>query len=189
MVTTPSEAQASIGGSLDNIPKTKDEALAKKNALKVVPGSQTSLAMTLGIPADLANMFFVKLGDQMYIKVAGLEFLAGKQGVGRIEVSDHYDSENETWVAEAKVYPKIGPREIEAISKLPEAMQKIAFEELTKPTNGIGQANKNNIKMSTMIPFAREMAQTRAKGRALRAFTHYGATSYEELPEAEIKVE
>ena len=175
--------------SVGSMPQTREEAIAKKKTMSVVPGSQTSLARTLGIPDDLANMFFVKLGDQMYIKVAGLEFIAGKQGVGRIEISDHYDSENETWVAEAKVYPKIGPKEIEAIAKLPAEMQKMAFEELTKPTNGIGQANKSNIKMSTMVPFAREMAQTRAKGRALRAFTHYGATSYEEMPEAVIDAE
>lgn len=191
MATIPYEKES----SLDSIPKTPEEAREKKELAKqkesfqVQNGSEMELAKSVGLPSELADMFFMKLGGKPYIKVAGLQFMAGKIGYQRIEVSDHYDSENETWVAEAKVYPKIGPREIEAISKLPEAMQKIAFEELTKPTNGIGQANKNNIKMSTMIPFAREMAQTRAKGRALRAFTHYGATSYEELPEAVVKVE
>ena len=180
--------------SLGSIPKTQEEAMkrkeqAKKNAMATVPGSQTSIAQTLGIPADLANMFFMKLGESLYIKVAGLEYLAGKQGIGRTEITDHYDADNEEWVAEAKIYPQVTPKMIEAVSKLTPELQKVAFDELMKPTNGIGRASKNTVKMTTMLPFLREMAQTRAKGRALRAYTHYGSTSYEEMPEAVIDAE
>ena len=194
MVTTPQEPEKipeNGKGPLDKIPKSPEEALAKKESRKmeVVKGSMTAVAEQMHIPDELANMFFVKLGDQLYIKVAGLEYIAGKMGVGRTEIADHFDAESKTWIAEAKIYPMISTNAIKAISLLDKDLQRQAFEELTKPTNVIGTANEKNVKMSTMIPFLREMAQTRAKGRALRAYTHYGSSTYEEMPEAEIKAD
>lgn len=82
---------------------------------------------------------------------------------------------------------KVTKEILEGISKLDKDMQKQAFDFLTNPTNGTGRASKNNVKMSTMQAFLREMAQTRAQNRALRAFTGYGGTSAEELPEGQIE--
>jgi hypothetical protein len=50
----------------------------------------------------------------------------------------------------------------------------------------VGTANIENVQNRSMHKFLREMAQTRALGRALRSYTGYGGTSYEELPDAEI---
>ena len=44
-----------------------------------------------------------------------------------------------------------------------------------------------NVQNRNMHQFLREMAQTRALGRALRSYTGYGSTTYEELPDAEIR--
>lgn len=150
-------------------------------------GSELVIAQKLGLDAELADAFFMKLNGNFYIKVAGLQFMAGKIGYQNIEVSDHYDEKTQTWVAEAKIHPKITVKTIEAIAKLAPELQKEAFDELRRPTNGIGQANARNVTNSRMTPFLREMAQTRAIGRALRSYTGYGSTSYEEMPEAEIQ--
>ena len=191
MATIPYEKES----SLDSIPKTPEEAREKKELAKqkesfqVQNGSEMELAKSVGLPSELADMFFMKLGGKPYIKVAGLQFMAGKIGYQRIEVSSTYDAETETWNAEAKIYPKIGNHTLASIAKLKPELQDRAFDELSKPTNGLGSANTSNVQNASMHKFLREMAQTRAMGRALRAFTGYGSAVYEELPEAEIKVE
>ena len=164
--------------NVSNLPKTE---------FKVQPGSELALAKTAGIPEEMANLFFMKLNGNAYIKVAGLQYMAGKVGYRRIQITDYFDEQTGTWNAEAKIYPKISIEKLEVISKLAPEVQKLAYEDLSKPTNGIGTANKENVQNTKMHPFIREMAQTRALGRALRSFTGYGSTTYEELPNAEIE--
>jgi len=76
---------------------------------------------------------------------------------------------------------------IEGISHLSPEMQKTAWDYMTAPTNGTGRASVKSVEMSTMQPFLKEMSQTRAQNRALRAYTGYSGTSLEELPEADVK--
>ena len=158
-----------------------------KQNFVVQPGSELALAKTAGIPPEMANLFFMKLNGNAYIKVAGLQYMAGKIGYRRIEIIDNFDEKSGTWTAEAKIYPKIDAKMLEMLSKLTPEVQKMAYEDLSKPTNGIGTANKENVQNRNMHQFLREMAQTRALGRALRSYTGYGSTTYEELPEAEIR--
>ena len=158
-----------------------------KQAFTVQPGSELALAKTAGIPEEMANLFFMKLNGNAYIKVAGLQYMAGKIGYRRIEIIDNFDEKSGTWTAEAKIYPKIDNKTLEALSKLSPETQKMAYEDLSKPTNGIGTASKENVQNRNMHQFLREMAQTRALGRALRSYTGYGSTTYEELPNAEIR--
>ena len=54
------------------------------------------------------------------------------------------------------------------------------------PTKGEGRAGKDNVKNTRMYPFLKEMAETRSVNRALRLYTGYGGTSYEEMPQAQI---
>ena len=169
------------------IAKPPEQATKQKQSFTVQPGSELALAKTAGIPEEMANLFFMKLNGNAYIKVAGLQYMAGKIGYRRIEILDSYDEKTQTWSAEAKIYPKIDNKTLEALSKLSPETQKMAYEDLSKPTNGIGTANKENVQNRNMLPFLREMAQTRALGRALRSYTGYGSTTYEELPDAEIK--
>ena len=159
-----------------------------KYSMTVLPGSTLALARTAGIPEEMANLFFMNLNGTAYIKVAGLQYMSGKIGYRRIEITDSFD-EKRGWIAEAKIYPKIDAKMLEVISHLDPAVQKEAYEDLSKPTNGIGTANKDNVQNARMLPFLREMAQTRALGRALRSYTGYGSTTYEELPDSQIEVD
>ena len=161
----------------------------KKTEFEVKPGSTLALAKTAGIPEEMANLFFMSLNGTAYIKVAGLQYMAGKIGYRRIEIIDYFDEKTNTWTAEARIYPKIDNKTLEALSKLSPETQKMAYGDLSKPTNGIGTANKENVQNRNMHPFLREMAQTRALGRALRSYTGYGSTTYEELPDAEIRAD
>ena len=199
-------AQSPQQPSLPDLPKSKEEAEARKKAkaevgekakqeaqehpkkdFSIAPGSELALARTAGIPEEMANLFFMKLNGNAYIKVAGLQYMAGKIGYRRIEIVD--EEKNGTWRAEAKVYPKIDVKTLEALAKLAPETQKEAYADLAKPTNGFGTANKENVQNAKMHPFLREMAQTRALGRALRSYTGYGSTTYEELPDAAIEGE
>ena len=162
------------------------EQNSEKSKFTVEPGSELAIAKIAGLPPEMANLFFMKLNDNAYIKVAGLQFMAGKIGYQRIEITDRYEESTKTWIAEARIFPKISVDKLATISKLSPEVQKMAYEDLSKPTNGVGTANSENVQNRTMHKFLREMAQTRALGRALRSYTGYGGTSYEELPDAEI---
>ena len=72
MVTTPSEAERLLekgNRSLDNMPKSKEEALAKKNTFETAKGSEMDLARIAGLPPDLADMFFYEELPDAEIKV------------------------------------------------------------------------------------------------------------------------
>lgn len=195
-----------IDGNTNGIPKSEAEARARKEAkeaeekaqrqlatqaqekktMTVEPGSSLALAQNMGMPPELADLFFRKIDGKPYIMNPGLLYMAGKVGYQRIEVTDKFDEKKGEWVAESRIYPKITSHLIEAIAKLTPEIQKVAFEEATKPTTGIGTASQKNVQNSRMHTFLREMAQTRSQNRALRAYVGYGATTYEEMPEAEI---
>lgn len=150
-------------------------------------GMCEAAAKQYGIPAELANIFFMTLNDGLYIKNPGLLHLAAKKGYSRIEVTSKYNEKTQEWESESKIYPRVSVEMVLAICKLTPEMQKTAWEYVTAPTNGTGAASAKSVKMSTMQPFFKEMSQTRAQNRALRAYTGYGGTSLEELPEAEVK--
>ena len=162
------------------------EQNSEKSKFTVEPGSELAIAKIAGLPPEMANLFFMKLNGNAYIKVAGLQYMAGKIGYQRIEITDRYEESTKTWIAEARIFPKISVDKLATISKLSPEVQKMAYEDLSKPTNGVGTANSENVQNRSMHKFLREMAQTRALGRALRSYTGYGGTSYEELPDAEI---
>jgi len=155
--------------------------VADKNVLVI--GSFSAIAQSYGIPVELANLFFMKFDNQLYIKNPGLLYLASKKGYGHMTVTDKFNEETKEWEAEYKIYPVLTKEIIEAISKLTPSIQEKALITATEPTNGIGRAGSTTIKMKTMLVFARELAQTRAQNRAMRAYTGYGGTSAEELQE------
>jgi hypothetical protein len=130
-------------------------------------------------------MLFMNMGGNLYIKVAGLLYIAGKIGYQRIEIRK-IEGKN---AYEALIYPKVSLKQLEALSHLSPEVQRLAYEDLTKPTNGYGSASEENVKMMDMWKFLPEMAQTRALGRALRNYTGYGGTTYEELPDATVEVD
>ena len=169
-------------------PRKTENLPVRREKKELIVGTCEAVAVQYGIPTELANLFFMKMNEGLYIKNPGLLYLAGKKGYSRIEITDKYDENAQEWSAECKIYPKLTKEILEGISKLDKEMQKQAFDFLTNPTNGTGRASKSSVKMSTMQVFLREMAQTRAQNRALRAFTGYGGTSAEELPEGQVEV-
>ena len=150
------------------------------------PSSRPQLMAKLnGIPEELADMYFAIIDGALYIKNPGLLYMASKKGYAKIEAVSESDGKG-GFVATAKVYPKIPVDFIKAIASLSPEIQTRLLDEQYGPTIEKGSANKENVKNSRMHPFLEELARTRAVDRALRLYTGYGGTSYEELPDAEI---
>lgn len=146
------------------------------------------MAALQGIPAELANMYFMIFnGDQLYIKIPGLLHIAKKQGYARIatEVTEVGDE----WRGTAHIYPIIGVEVLQALHGLPEAVIMHVLMTQYGPTTAHATASKSNVLNSRMHARLMEFAETRATACALRLYTGYGGTSYEELPDAEIEVE
>ncbi len=140
------------------------------------------LAKFYGIPQSLANMFFMEFNGTLYPKEPLLLREGHRKGIQRIEV-DSPHQENGEWHTDARIYPRVTPQMIEAISKLPEAERKDAWAYLTAPVRESGRASPKNVRMSTMLEWLPEIAIKRAVCRALRLFAGIGQTSAEELPE------
>jgi hypothetical protein len=150
-------------------------------------GAVTSIARMYNIPDELANLYFMTIDGQLYIKHPGLVYMASKIGYQAIQVESSYDGGTKTWTAKAMVFPKISIEQIKELANIPEEFRKQAWEYLTKPVIAYATANEWNVKNSKMHVFLKEMAETRAINRALRLFTGYGGTSYEELPDSDIE--
>ncbi|MCY0875899.1 MAG: hypothetical protein OWT28_06480 [Firmicutes bacterium] len=147
------------------------------------------MARMNNIPEQLANMYFMVIDNTLYIKHAGLLVMASKKGYTRISITSEYNENTKEWNAEAKIYPKIPIEVLKAISSLSPEMQEEVLTTQYGATVGYGRASNENVKNPRMQIFLKEMAETRAVNRALRLFTGYGMTSYEEMPEAEYEVE
>ncbi len=160
----------------------------KKN-FSVEKGYVSSIAQLYNIPPDIANMYFMLIDDQLYIKHQGLLFLASKKGYQRIEVESTWNSSDKTWYATARVYPKIPLKVLEMLKELPEDERKLIIDYMTKPTIANATANIENVRNPRMHSYLKEMSETRAINRALRLFTGYGGTSYEELDSSELDTE
>lgn len=184
-----------LNSVLDNI-RASEQANEQSNEEQKLPentksivGKATDLARYYGIPDQLANMFFMSFSDQLYIKNPGLLYLAAKKGYSRIVTKSSYNEEKKEWIAETDIYPVIPPEVLKAISSLDKDMQRRIIEGQYGPTHGEGRASEENVNNKRMMPFLKELAETRSVNRALRLFTGYGGTSYEELPEGEVEVE
>ncbi|MEM4066747.1 MAG: hypothetical protein QXV17_07800 [Candidatus Micrarchaeaceae archaeon] len=180
--------KAATGNSSTALQKQEQE----HGKLETTKGEFTSIAQMYGIPPDVANLFFVSIEGNLYIKNPALLYLANKKGYQAIVVSDEYkvdEKGNGYWEATTLIYPKVSEQMIEAISKLPPELQEVMIEYVTRPTNGKATASKETLKTEKNYKYMREIAQTRSQNRALRAYTGYGGTSYEELSEANPDVE
>jgi len=172
----------------ENKPIQKTEHI-ERTPLKVEKASRISVIAKMNrIPPELADMYFLILDGQLYIKSPGLLYMASKQGYARIKVTSQYDSDKKEWNATALVFPKIPVELLQSFAGITPAVQAEILETQYGPTTGFGRASMENVKMSTMHKFLKEMAETRAVNRALRLFTGYGGTSYEELPESSVEV-
>jgi hypothetical protein len=142
------------------------------------------LAKWYNVPEQLMNLFFVTFNGTLYPKESFLLYLAHRRGVQAVEVEVR--KEGEIWEATATIFPRVTSRMLEALSKFPEKERAEKWEYLTKPTVEWGRASKENVRMSTMHSWLKEIAIKRAVARACRLFVGTWATSFEELPEVEI---
>ena len=152
-------------------------------------GKPEQMAQVYGIPTELANMYFMTIEGALYVKQPGLLYLAAKKGYSRILTTSSYDESKHEWSAETSVYPIVPKEVIMSLGNLDKEMQKQVLDTYYGPTKGYGRASKENVKMSTMHVFLKEMAETRSVNRALRLYTGYGGTSYEEMPNSTIEAE
>jgi hypothetical protein len=142
------------------------------------------LAKWYNVPEQLMNLFFVTFNGTMYPKESFLLYLAHRRGVQAIEVE--VKKEGDMWEAKATIYPRITSRMLEALTHFPEKERPEKWDYLTKPTVEWGRASKENVRMSTMNQWLREIAIKRAVARACRLFVGTWGTTFEELPEIEI---
>ena len=173
-----------------SIPRSPEEAMQRKaeSPMKVEkPSSRPQLMAKLnGIPEELADMYFAIIDGALYIKNPGLLYMASKKGYAKIEVTSEPDGKG-GFTAISKIYPKIPIDFIKAITPLSPEIQLRLLDDQYGPTVEKGSANKENVKNSRMYSFFEELARTRANDRALRLYTGYGGTSYEELPDAQLE--
>ena len=172
-------------------PPARQESNVSVPAIKkpMIVGKPEQMAQVYGIPTELANMYFMTIEGALYVKQPGLLYLASKKGYSRILTTSSYDESKHEWSAETSVYPIVSKEVIMSLGNLDKEMQKQVLDTYYGPTKGYGRASKENVKMSTMHVFLKEMAETRSVNRALRLYTGYGGTSYEEMPNSTIEAE
>ena len=170
--------------------ETEEKPLPKEMEKKAVMKTEKAsdrisvMAHMQGIPVELANMYFMIIDDQLYIKAPGLLHLAAKKGYTKIEVQS--EKQGDGYTATARIYPKMDVEFIRSLNGLPEDVIKEIVDKQYGPTSGYASANKSNVRNTRMHVFLKELAETRAVNRALRLYTGYGGTSYEEMPQAEV---
>ena len=180
-----------IEAPIDSSPPEKipEKEKEKKEMVVSKASDRVSLMASLhGIPAPLANLFFMLIDDQLYVKSPGLLYMAKKQGYARISISSEEDGKG-GFIASALVYPVIPVEVLKTFAALPHDVLEDIIDTHYGPTIGHGAANKENVKNTRMYPYLKELAETRAINRALRLYTGYGGTSYEEMPDSQIEVE
>jgi len=135
-----------------------------------------------GIPKE----FLVRLGDEVYVRRAGLLYKAEKKGFRALQVELSPLPEDNGFLAKAILYPKITKEEVELVKAaqgLDPEVQKEILKNLFVPFIEYATASPKNVRMQSMIPYLRELASTRAVNRVLRAFVACGFTSVEETPD------
>jgi len=88
------------------------------------------------------------------------------------------------WIAEARITPNLAKADYELlqalVGKVDTATFFDVFQKLLTPTIAHATANEGNVRMATIRPFIRELAETRALMRAARIFTGMGLSTPEE---------
>lgn len=172
--------------------KQKQDAqtsIVSKPKTEMVIGKAERMAQMYGIPTELANMFFMTIDGALYVKSPGLLYMSGKKGYSRILTTSKYNEQTNEWEATTYVFPHIPKEIILSLPGLDKDLQRQVLENYFGPTKGEGRAGKDNVKNTRMYPFLKEMAETRSVNRALRLYTGYGGTSYEEMPQAQIEAD
>lgn len=151
------------------------------------------VAKVTGIPRGFIMLMGEPGKQRPFVLGEGLLYKGEKKGYRSIQIdlTPVTDSQGQIigYQAKATLWPKFTNDDFEVIKHLPQdpSTARLIIEELSRPFIEIGSATVDNIKMKTMIPYARELASTRARNRVLRLFTACGLTSVEELDDAVVE--
>lgn len=159
----------------------------KKKTIAPAMNHIDGIARAYGVPDSVANLFFVEITGSLYVKAPGLLWLAGKKGDFSTEMTETYDPSKGEWTCVVKVMPRVTIPAMRELEKFTPEIQKTLLWSMTQPVVGVGRAGPTNVEHEHSRKFLREIAQTRAMNRALRIYTQYGGTSYEELPTGDIE--
>ena len=127
----------------------------------------------------------IQLGNNNYVKYSGLVAIAHMKGIKGIKT--------EILLEDVKAEDRISEEEseegsvktiIKTIKPCRVMIRATVYGHDGEEFTSIATATQYNLKKN-MLPYLYEMAETRAKARALRDFVGIGLTAWEELPDYE----
>lgn len=127
----------------------------------------------------------IQLGNNNYVKYSGLVAIAHMKGIKGIKT--------EILIQDVKAEDRITEEEseegqvktiIKTIKPCRVMIRATVYGHDGEEFTSIATATQYNLKKN-MLPYLYEMAETRAKARALRDFVGIGLTAWEELPDYE----
>lgn len=144
-----------------------------------------------GVPKYFVLMMGAPGNEHPFVTTEGLALKTEKKRPRAIQTDEVKEIKDGTgkaagWQCVSRIFPRITKEEIEmvkAAQSLAPDVQKELLKSLLQPYTAIGTATKENTKNPKMLPYLLELAQTRAKNRAMRSFTACGLTSVEEMPD------
>ena len=165
--------------------------------MKLAVQEVTEFAKFFGVPQALVNQYVIKfvgkdkqgnVVENLYYKLPYYLMKIDPKHGGRGIQSMQFEEElvGDEWRVKVTIYPQITSRIFENLMKITDKTERQQYwDYLTRPIIEKGTASPKSVKMSTMLPYLREIAIKRAVVRALRWMVSSGATAYEELPEVE----
>lgn len=144
------------------------------------------IASFYNVPLSLVNLYFITIGGRLFPMEPFLIAVASRRGFQRIEVIPTQEKDG-SWSAQAHIYPKIPDAVLNVLPSLDPIDRKKLLDYHTAPTSDSGRASKENVRMSTMHQWLKEIAVKRAVTRACRKFAGVDMTAYEELPDVDVK--
>ena len=171
-------------------PKDIDQAMA---AIKVKPEHKLIVrdaSEMYNVPPGFIVVFEDKLTGRLspYILKAGMLWKLREWGFRSVDVEVVPDPDHKGgYLGTARITPNLSAQDTALLGKMIDAGMREEFhqvyQDLMRPTVAHSSANPGNLK-EMQLPWAREMAETRATLRAARVFTGCGLATPEEEQEA-----
>jgi len=146
------------------------------------------VAEIYGVPKYFIMMMGTPGNEHPFVTTEGLALKTEAKRPRAIQTEDVTpilaDGKPVGWRCVSRIFPRITKEEIEivkAAQTLAPEVQRELLKSLLQPYTAIGTATKENTKNTKMFPYLLELAQTRAKNRAMRSFTACGLVAASEL--------
>ena len=127
----------------------------------------------------------INLNGSNFVKYSGLVAMAHMKGINRIKTEILIqDVTSEDRITEEKSEEETVKVIKKTIKTARVMIRATVYGQAGEEFTSLGTATQFNLKKN-MLPFMFEMAETRAKARALRDFVGIGLTAWEEMPDFE----